>query len=358
MASQFPPKKNTAFDLGFTLYKSDGSVIANPGTLTAKISKDFGDYADIGTVSEEDTTYGQLKAALTNTEMNADVIMLYIKDDTTGCVPFTCTLYTTANTQDEIGANVANIHDTDLPAVKTVVDTIQSDTDLLDDVSGGLADIHTDIAAVKTVVDTIQADTDLLDDAAGGIADIHTDIGTLQTMMTDIHDTDLPAVKAAVDGIEVHVHTTIPGTISTMQGNVTDILADTNELQADWTNSGRLDLILDAASAPTAVAVADAVWDELLSGHSGAGSAGLALATASSGGVDPSVLADAIWDEALSGHSTAGTAGKKLTDLTNADLSGLATAAALGAVDNFLDTEVAAIKAVTDKIDNMIEVVP
>lgn len=81
---------------------------------------------------------------------------------------------------------------------------------------------------------------------------------------------------------------------------------------------------------PSAASIADAVWDEALSGHAGAGTAGNALATASSGGVDPSVLADAIWDEALSGHSTAGTTGKKLTDLTNADLSGVATASQIG----------------------------
>lgn len=74
-------------------------------------------------------------------------------------------------------------------------------------------------------------------------------------------------------------------------------------------------VVTDYTAPPAASAIADAVWDEALAGHSGAGSAGLALSTASSGGVDPSVLADAIWDEALSGHSTAGTAGKALTDV-------------------------------------------
>jgi hypothetical protein len=108
MANCNPPVKNQAFDLGFTLYKSDGSVIANPGTLTAKISKDFGDYADIGTTSEEDTTYGQMKAALTATEMNADVVMLYIKDDTAGCVPFTATIYTCSATRGLAGTALPN----------------------------------------------------------------------------------------------------------------------------------------------------------------------------------------------------------------------------------------------------------
>jgi hypothetical protein len=108
MANCNPPVKNQAFDLGFTLYKSDGSVIANPGTLTAKISKDFGDYADIGTTSEEDTTYGQMKAALSATEMNADVVSIYIKDDTSGCIPFTATIYTCSATRGLAGTALPN----------------------------------------------------------------------------------------------------------------------------------------------------------------------------------------------------------------------------------------------------------
>lgn len=39
-----------------------------------------------------------------------------------------------------------------------------------------------------------------------------------------------------------------------MQGNVTDILADTNELQGDWANAGRLDSILDACALEATVA--------------------------------------------------------------------------------------------------------
>jgi DNA-binding transcriptional regulator YdaS (Cro superfamily) len=60
--------------------------------------------------------------------------------------------------------------------------------------------------------------------------------------------------------------------------------------------------------------------------------------TITSGGVTAGEVADAVWDEALSGHSTAGTSGKKLTDLANADLSGVATSAALATVDGIVDT--------------------
>jgi hypothetical protein len=60
---------------------------------------------------------------------------------------------------DSINERIATMDTTAIPAIKTVVDTIQADTDLLDDVSGGLADIHTDIAAVKTDTAAILVDT-------------------------------------------------------------------------------------------------------------------------------------------------------------------------------------------------------
>lgn len=75
-------------------------------------------------------------------------------------------------------------------------------------------DYPTSIAAIKTVVDVIQADTDLLDDEAGGLADIHTDIGTLQTAVDGITAAvitnaagadvaaDIIAAKAVVDLVE------------------------------------------------------------------------------------------------------------------------------------------------------------
>jgi len=116
MASQVPPKKGVAFSVGLVLRKTDNLVITNPGTITALISKDFGDYAAIGTVTKEDTTYGQIKLALTNAEATADVIMLYVIDNTSGCVAWTETLYTAVCTIDDL---------------KTAIDLIKAKTDYL-----------------------------------------------------------------------------------------------------------------------------------------------------------------------------------------------------------------------------------
>jgi hypothetical protein len=86
---------------------------------------------------------------------------------------------------------------------------------------------------------------------------------------------------------------TLAGDIATVDGNVdsilvdtTAIVADTNELQGDWTNGGRLDLILDELTTqgdtnetkidaiPTAAENSDAVWDEAASGHTTTGTFG------------------------------------------------------------------------------------
>ncbi len=64
---------------------------------------------------------------------------------------------------------------------------------------------------------------------------------------------------------------------------------------------------------PTAGAVADAVWDETMSGHLTAGTTGEKL-NAVSTPPTAGAIADAVWDEAAAGHTTAGTTGKALAD--------------------------------------------
>ena len=88
--------------------------------------------------------------------------------------------------------------------------------------------------------------------------------------------------------------------------------------------------------------IADSVWDEATAGHSTAGTTGKALTDAGSAG-DP-------WSTALPGAYGAGTAGKILGDNLNATVSSRASQTSLDTVDDFLDTEIAAIKAKTDQM--------
>lgn len=115
-----------------------------------------------------------------------------------------------------------------------------------------------------------------------------------QTVMrgTDAANTTVPDAA----GTAAALHATTDAALAVVDGNVDSILTDTNELQTDWHDGGRLDLILDAAG--------------------GAG--------------DP-------WITALPGAYGAGTAGKIIGDNINAPIS-------------TVDTVVDGIKAVTDAL--------
>lgn len=59
---------------------------------------------------------------------------------------------------------------------------------------------------------------------------------------------------------------------------------------------------------------------------------------------------DAVWDEVTTGHTTTSSYGKLLTDNINATVSSRASQTSVDTIDDFVDTEVAAIKAKTDQL--------
>ena len=95
------------------------------------------------------------------------------------------------------------------------------------------------------------------------------------------------------------------GTLSTIEGKVDSVLADTNMLQVDWVNSGRLDLLIDGIKAKTDLIPASpaAVGSkmDIVDAPSATGKAALANAAA-----------DQVWDEVASGHVASGSTGALL----------------------------------------------
>ena len=148
-----------------------------------------------------------------------------------------------------LGAPAGASHAADVAAVKAVVDSILTDTgttldDLIDtEVAAILADTNelqgdwTNGGRLDTIVDSILADTATLGAPAGAS-----------------HAADIAAVKTVVDSILTDTGTTLDDLIDT---EVAAILADTNELQGDWANGGRLDVILDAAATASALTTVD-----------------------------------------------------------------------------------------------------
>jgi hypothetical protein len=134
----------------------------------------------------------------------------------------------------------------------------------------------------------------------------------------------------------------------------------------------------DTTVSPTAIAaIADAVWDETGADHTSAGSFGarlnVTINSMTAGAIGPvtvgstsqsaivaaitagsigAVTVGATSQAAISAAVTANSIGAVTVGSTAvaAIQSGLATAAALDTVDNFLDTEIAAIKAKTDQL--------
>ncbi|MDB4263162.1 hypothetical protein N9842_03045, partial [Porticoccaceae bacterium] len=200
---------------------------------------------------------------------------------------------------------------TKVDAIDTVVDAILVDT---------ATTIPATIATIDTVVDSILVDTGTTLDGK-----IDTIDGIVDAILVDT-GTTIPAtiatVDTVVDAILVDTGTTLPATLDTIDNfldtEVAAILADTNELQGDWANGGRLDLLLDAVLADTA---------ELQSDWVNGGRLDLLLDSVISK-VD---VVDGIVDDILIDTGTT--------------LDGK-----LNTIDDFLDTEVAAILADTNEL--------
>lgn len=139
--------------------------------------------------------------------------------------------------------------------------------------------------------------------------------------VTGFNDLDAAGVRGAVGLAAANLDTQI-GTLATganlatvagyLDTEIAAILADTNELQTDWANGGRLDLILDARASQASVDTIDTNVDAILVDTAEIGAAG-------------------------------------------AGLTALASAANLATLTGYVDTEVAAIKATTDKLDATLE---
>ena len=101
-----------------------------------------------------------------------------------------------------------------------------------------------------------------------------------------------------------------------------------------------LELAPTGGSAPTALAIADAVWDEALAPHLSAGSTGEKLNAAGAAG-DP-------WSTTLPASYTTNQAGFILGTNLNATVGSRSTQTSVDIIDDFLDTEAAAILASVD----------
>lgn len=111
------------------------------------------------------------------------------------------------------------------------------------------------------------------------------------------------------------------------QSTLSSLASTVALLETDAAALARANAILAAIGAipvvtpPTAGQIADAVWDEPLSGHTTPGSTGAKLSEGNP--INVGDIADAVWNEPLADHLTAGSTGKKLNDGSALDAQGI-----------------------------------
>ena len=413
-----------------------GSVTGAVGSVTGNVGGNVN--GSVGSVGTGGITAGSIAAdAIGASELAADAVT-----EIAGAVWAVATRELTSGTNIALakGTGVTGFNDLDAAGVRGAVGL-------------AAANLDTQIAAVQTDTNDIQTRIPAalvggrIDASVGAMAANTLTASALATdavaeIQTGLSTLDAAGIRAAVGLASANLDTQI-GTLATaanlatvagyLDTEIAAILADTNELQTDWANGGRLDLILDARASQASVDVIDGIVDSILvdTAEIGAAGAGLtavasaanlatlagyvdtevaaikvttdkldetlvassdgfiftpaALQDAPTGGSAPSAatIAAAVWEEPIASHSgtsgstaealaaagasgdpwitalpggySAGQAGYIVGNALDAAISSRASQTSVNAIDDFVDTEITAIKAVTDKIDGTLE---
>lgn len=274
----------------FNTHKADGTPITLAGSPALSVYKNNGTTEDLG-----------------------DITLNVNFDGVTGLHQFTIdtsidsTFYATGNTYfvtidagtvdsiSAVGAVVYAFRMGLVPAdMRAILGTALTET------TGYLAAGFKKLFNVATPVFTA-ASVDQTGDAYAKTVTILADTAELQTDWVNGGRLDLivDAINAKTTNIPASPATA--GVLSTVEGKVDSVLEDTAMLQTDLVNGGRLDLLVDAIIAKTNLIPASpaAVGSkmDIVDAPSSTGKAALASANA-----------DQVWDEAMSGHVVAGSA--------------------------------------------------
>lgn len=251
---------------------ADGSAFT--GAVTVAVTGDAGTQAT-GSVGSGACTHegnGYHTYAPAQAETNYDLIAFTFTGS--GAVPCTVQVYTSFPQTGDNYAVVAHgtsgnaalkvlidavddLVDTEVAAIKTVVDAILVDTDVIGAAGAGLTALatqasvntiddllDTEVAAIKTVVDAILVDTAEIGAAGAGLTALATQASV--TAIDDLIDTEVAAIKTVVDAIEVDtqdIQSRIPAALSG-GGNM---LADLRAINGDAAALAVLEALMDGA---------------------------------------------------------------------------------------------------------------
>jgi DNA-binding transcriptional ArsR family regulator len=257
MATYNPPKKNTAYIMYVGLKdQADGNAFKASPTLAAgdfKVSKDGGSLANLATLPTVTPASGKMvKISLSATEMNADNVTV-VCSDASGAewADLMINLQTVANQFDDLDATIDALND---PTAAAIADAVLDETLSGHTTAGTLgkavADVESDVTDVLADTNELQGNqgnwltaTGFSTHNAAAVWAVATRVLTAGTNLNDISTADVAAELATYDG----------------------------------PTKAELDSGLAGLNDPTAAAIADAVADELLAGHTTPGSLAQAI---------------------------------------------------------------------------------
>jgi len=357
-------KQSTAytFRMGPFLDDGDGKTIEDSLSITRadiRLSKAGGDFAQRNAVSPTNLTHDEfgyyiLALDATDTATVGELLVAII--DTGNALPVFKTFQVVETDIYEaifadgatLAASVASILEdtaTTIPATIATIDTVV-DAILVD--TGTTLDGK--INTIDTVVDSILVDTAVIGAAGAGLTGVPWNAAwdaEVQSECADALTAYDPPTKTELDSAFTEIKGGTWATTDTLEA-----IRDRGD--AAWTTGG-------GGSAPTAAAVADAVWDEATSGHTTSGTFGEQVKTdidailVDTGTTIPATIAtvDTVVDAILVDTGTTIPATIATVDtVVDAILvdTGTTLPATLDTIDNFLDTEIAAILADTNEL--------
>lgn len=227
------PRKNAAFRFYFAIRKpSDGTLITTWTGADSEVSLDGAAFSDCTNEATEIGTTGCGYLDLTSSEMNADAVVLKITVTNTGAVPLVYTFF-----PEEAGdyrADATHWGGTAVASANVRADLIN------------IAGVAVNTASAQIGVNVVNAAGTAWNSGAIGASTIATDAITAAKIAANAFDaatfaSDVPAAFRTWIGLAA----------ADLDSQLAAIVSDTNELQTDWANGGRLDLLVDGIKAKT-----------------------------------------------------------------------------------------------------------
>ena len=195
----------------FMADQTDGLTGITGLTPTVTLSKNGGSFGAAGG-SPVEVGGGWYYLDANTTDANTAGFIL-LKATGTGCIDGQSYAQVNTNIASDLATLITAVDDlvdTEIAAIKTVVDAIKVSTDALpsdpadQSILAGLITavddlVDTELAAVKTVVDAIKVSTDALPSDPADASDV----AALVTAVDDLVDTEVAAIKTVVDAIKL-----------------------------------------------------------------------------------------------------------------------------------------------------------